>query len=724
MKITMKALLLAIFTFSFCNICCQNNKITLSDIWKERTFLPESIDEIRSTKDGEKYTILKENKILQYSYKKGELEKVIVDGNNLKVKEEKDIIIEDYHFSEDETMLLLATSTESIYRHSSISEFFVCDIHNGNFFPLSKKGKQGLAEFSPDNKKIAFVRNNNIHIFDIENKEETQITKDGEFNKIIYGAPDWVYEEEFSFSKGFFWSPDATKLAYYRFDETKVNYFQFDLYNGNAYPEIYKYKYPKAGEDNSCVDIFVYDLKKDSLMKMDTGEEVDQYLPRVQWTTTSSKLSIQRLNRLQNYLELLLADTKTGKSEVIYKEENKYYIDITDNLTFLENGKQFVITSEKDGYNHIYLYDIKGNLLRQITQGEWDVQSLSAIDENNKLIYYLSYEDGPLNTMLYSISFDGKKKTKLFAQSGNYNADFSSNHKYFILSYSNSSTPPQYGIYKANGKKIKMLEENTELIDKLKDYEFSPKEFFSFTASDDIHLNGWMIKPNNIEDGKRYPVLMYVYGGPGSQTVVNNWSYSDLWFQMLTQKGFIVVSVDNRGTGGRGEEFEKCTYLQLGNLETIDLIETAKYLSALPYVDKEKISIFGWSYGGYLSALCITKGADYFYSAISVAPVTNWRYYDNIYTERFMRKPQDNAERYDKNAPMHYADKLKGKFLLIHGGADDNVHVQNTMELADALVKANKPFNMFIYPNKNHGIHGGFSRYHLYNMMTNFLTEE
>ncbi len=693
------------------------------DVWGARTFFPNRIDEIRSMNDGESYTILKNNQIIKYNYKNGKETAVIVNGKEFFVNGEKfPVDIEDYQFSDDESLVLITSGIDMIYRHSFVADFYIYNIKNNELKPVSENGKQMLAEISPDGKQVAFVRDNNLFITDLGTWKETQITSDGEFNKIINGAPDWVYEEEFSFSKGYQWSPDGKKLLYYKFDESDVKEYTLMNYFGDEYPELYTFKYPKAGEDNSLVEIWVYHLQTDKHIKIDVGAETDQYIPRIGWTTDADLMWFQRLNRLQNYLEILYADPSTGKSTVIYSETNKYYIDITDNLTFLKNGKEFIFTSEKDGYNHIYLFDINGKELKQITSGNFDVLSLEHIDEAGRIVYYSSSEDGPANSMLYSVDFDGGVKKRMFDKPGTYSAQFSENSKYFILSFSDANTPHQYAIYDTRPKMLVELENNKDLIASTSEYGFVKKDFFTFTTSDNIELNGWMMKPEKMEEGKKYPVLMYVYGGPGSQTVQNSWGWYDyIWFQMLVQNGFIVVSVDNRGTGARGEEFKKCTYLQLGKFETDDQIEAAKHIGTLPYVDKKNIGIFGWSYGGYLSALCMTKGADVFKAGISVAPVTNWRYYDNIYTERFMRTPQENPDGYDKNSPTFYAKKLKGPFLIVHGDADDNVHVQNTHELTNALIDANKQFDMVVYPNKNHGIYGGWTRFHLYTKMTEFL---
>ncbi|MFH0865891.1 MAG: S9 family peptidase [Bacteroidota bacterium] len=699
--------------------------ITVEDIWQNYLFYPESLGDVVPMKDGEHYCMLENDTMInEYEYKTGEKTRTIVLTSQLVPEGEKESIsIDEYEFSPDETKILIATNTERIYRHSSISDYYVWDINTEKLAKLSDGGKQRLASFSPSGTEVAFIRDNNLFIKDIVSGKENQVTTDGLLNNIIYGTTDWVYEEEFSFTKAWFWSPVGDKLAFYRFDESKVKEYDIVLYD-SLYPTLYKYKYPKAGEDNSAIGIFVYDLNSGKTTAMDIGKETDIYIPRIKWTKDNNTLAIERMNRLQNKLEILFADATTGTSDVIYTEENKYYIEITDDLTFLEDGKQFIITSDKDGYNHIYLYKIDGTLVKQLTQGKWDVTELKGIDETNKLAYFISAEDSPVNHDLYSVKLDGTDKTKISKKEGTNDAEFSETYKYFISTWNDANTPSCISVNKANGKEIKVLVDNSDLIKLTKEYGFTKQEFFTFKTSEGVELHGWMIKPPDFDARKTYPVFMNVYGGPGAQTVQNNWGYFEFaWHEMLAQKGYIVVSVDNRGTGARGADFKKCTYGQLGKLETIDQIEAAKYLGTLGYVDKTRIGIWGWSYGGYMTALCLTKGADYFKTGIAVAPVTNWRYYDNIYTERYMGLPKDNASGYDDNSPVNHVKKLQGNFLLIHGTADDNVHFQNSMMLSNALVNANVQFDEFFYPNKNHGIYGGVTRYHLFKKMTEFLLE-
>lgn len=720
MKLFSRLLIAFVFVTVLAPAASAQKPVALTDIWVNYVFYPKSIYDIQNFPVDQSYTVLEKNKINLYNYKNGKMEKTIIGLDHPKLKDISSI--DEYSFNSDATLLLIGTNIESIYRHSVKGDYYVYNFKSESLTKIPGDGNVRLPDFSPDGKKVAFVRDNNMYVFDMTSGKETAISTDGEWNKIIYGTMDWVYEEEFGITKGFEWSPDGKYIAYYRMDESKVKEFTL-TYHGELYPEEYRYKYPKAGEDNSLVDIYVYDVAAGKSVKMDAGAETDQYIPRIYWTYQPGKLVMFRMNRLQNHLDLLLADASTGASSVLLAEDNKYYVDIFDNTKFLKDGSGFIFTSEKSGYNHIYYYGMDGKLKKQLTSGNWDIAEVSGIDEKNKMVYYISFEDGPMNKMLYSVSFDGVKK-KITSTLGSHSVTFSSDFAYYIDNWSDANTAPKYSICNNKGKEQLVLEDNADLNKKMEEYGFSKEEFFSFKTSENVELNGWMIKPANMKKGKKYPVFMYMYGGPGVNTVENSFGYFDFaWFQMLAQKGYIVVSVDNRGTGGRGEEFKKCTYMQLGKHEVADQIEAAKYLGTLDYVDKSRIGVFGWSFGGYLSTLCMTKGNEYFKTGIAVAPVTNWRYYDNIYTERFMRTPQENAEGYDSNSPINFVKKLKGKYLLVHGTTDDNVHVQNSMDLVSALVNANREFDMFLYPNKNHGIYGGYTRYHLYNKMTNFILE-
>ena len=711
---------LAIFFLAQC-VFAQEKMIQLEDIWASRTFSPEWVWGINSMNDGVHYSSLNygENNvyITQYSYETGDSISTILDSKDL-----DGISFSDYSFSEDEKKVLLPTETESIYRYSTRSNYYVYDRETKIAEELSE-GKQRLAQFSPDASKVAFVKENNIFIKDIINNTELQVTFDGEINKIINGATDWVYEEEFAFDNGMQWNASGNKIAYYRFDEEKVPEFSMDLFT-DLYPSQSQFKYPKAGETNSTIELFIYDLDSNKTTKANINTEEEFYIPRIKWTLDENVLSVQRMNRHQNQLDFILVDAKDGSSQTIFTENDAAYIDVTDNLTFLNDGKYFIWTSEKSGYNHIYLYNLKGKQVRQITKGNYDVTDFYGIDESNNTVYFASSERSPMHRDVYAIQLNGKNKKTLTNKIGTNSATFSTNYKYFINQYSNANSPYYFSLFDAKGNEVRMLKDNSNLNNSLAEYALSQKEFFNFKTTEGIDLNGWMMKPHNFDETKQYPVFMYLYGGPGSQQVTDSWGGSNfLWYQMLTQQGYIIACVDNRGTGARGSEFKKCTYQQLGKLETEDQIEANRYLANLSYVDSSRIGIFGWSYGGYMSSLCLLKGADEFKMAIAVAPVTNWRYYDSIYTERYMRTPQENASGYDDNSPINHVEKLKGKYLLVHGSADDNVHYQNTMEMTNALVNANKQFDLFIYPNKNHGIYGGYTRLHLFTKMTNFIKE-
>lgn len=719
-----KIILMSIMLFIAGNIVlAQTKQIELEDIWLKYEFYPKTISGFNSMNNDEFYTLIDQGNLDQYSYRTGKLVKTLIDVGDLIIEgSSKPIRFSSYSFSADESKILLVTQKKKIYRHSFTAEYFIYDFSSKKLVKLSENGPQRLASFSPDGRIIAFMRDNNMFIKNLESGTEKQFTSDGEINKIINGAPDWVYEEEFSFNKAYEWAPDGQSIAYIRFDESKVKEFEFTIY-GDLYPEQYKYKYPKAGEDNSIVSVHVYDLASEKTKDMDIGTNTDIYIPRIKWTKNPKVLSIQRLNRLQNKWEILLADINSGTSKTLYSEDNKYYIDITDNLIFMNKEKGFIFTSEKDGYNQIYYYDMQGVLVRQLTKGKHDVTELFGLDEKKGLLYFQSAFTSPMNRDLMVVDISSAKVEKISEKSGTNSTQFSSNFKYYVNTFSDANTPPYITAHKANGSQLYVLENNKNMVDKLKNYGYSPKTFFKIKTDDDIELNAWMIKPLDFDSTKRYPVLMYLYGGPGSQTVTNSWGWFNLmWFEMLAQKGFIVVSVDSRGTGARGEEFKKATYLQLGKLETIDQINANKYLGALPYIDSRRIGIFGWSYGGYMSTLCMTKGAAYFKTGIAVAPVTNWRYYDNIYTERFMRTPQENSDGYDGNSPISHTAKMKGNFLLIHGTADDNVHIQNSMDLITSLLKNNKQFDMQFYPNSDHSIYNGrYDHFHVYRKMTDFL---
>lgn len=722
MKLLKKALFVVLlFTFQFKGFT-QLSSLKLEDIWGSPKLFAKKEGGFRSMNNGQFYSNIEStetgNCIVRYEFSSGKAIDTIVKSSTLILKDDT-ISIDDYTFSADEKKVLIATNSEAIYRHSSRSDYYILNLATKKVDKLSFNGKMMYCSISPDGNHVAYVRDNNIYTISLVDLKETPVTTDGKRNEIINGATDWVYEEEFSMDVAFEWSPDGSKIAYYKFDESQVKEFNLTYYGG-LYPKEEKFKYPKAGESNSKVDIYVYDLKVNRSIKIDTGNE-REYIPRMQWTKDANKLSIQRSNRHQNILELLICDASTGKNSVILKEENNSFIEITDDLTFLKNGKQFIWTSTQDGYNHIYLYNLDGTKVKQITTGKFDVTKYYGYDEKSGMFYYQSAETSPTERSIYSINIAGKKQN-LTSENGFHDAEFSSGFEYFIDTYSAYGKPFVCSVINSKGKKLRVLEDNKKLLDEMKKFQLSKTETFSFKNSDGIELLGWMIKPLNFDSTKKYPVLFHVYGGPGKQTVMNQWEGPNyFWHQLMAQKGYIVVSVDNRGTPGRGLDFANCIYKDMGNLEVKDQVAAANYFKKFNYVDASRIGVWGWSFGGYMTSLLLTKVTNTFKAGIAVAPVINWRYYDNIYTERYLQTPQENPDGYDQNSPITFAKQLNGSLLLVHGSSDDNVHMQNSMDFINALVKSNKQFDMFIYPNRNHGISGGGARLHLYTKMTDFL---
>ena len=732
-----KSLLIIMFLLNgiFAINAQEKKNLELADIYERPTFSTKRVVGMNPMKDGNTYATLEKGKLNIYNYKTGkkvntlfDMRELILPGDSVATP-----LYSTYTLSDDESKVLFMNNYNPIYRHSYTADFYVYDINNKVLSPLSENGSQRLATFSPDATKVAFMRDNNLFIKDLKTNEELQFTHDGKWNHIINGAPDWVYEEEFGFAQGFYWSPDSKKIAFYRFDESDVKEYNMQMFNG-LYPDDYKFKYPKAGEDNSIVEIFVYDLETGNTIKMNTGEETDIYFPRIKWTEDANVLAIQRLNRHQNHLEILAADATTGQTTVFYDETNPYYIDVTDNWTFLEDGKRFLMTSEKDGYNHIYLYLMDGTPVKQLTSGDWEVTQVYGFD--GKEVYFQAAKNSSVERQIYAVNLKGEMRT-LINKVGVNNARFSSNFKYLININSTVDQPYQYVLFDNKGKQVRVLEDNHEFAERMKEYNLAKKELVTITDpafvlpdGTQLEMETWRILPPDFDPNKKYPVLIYVYGGPGHQTVMNSWNHSDYdWMQILAQNGIICVSINNRGGGARGQEFKKMTYQQLGKYETEDMITLAKYMASQPYVNPEKIAIYGWSYGGFMATSGITKGADYISTAVAVAPVTNWRYYDNIYTERFMRTPQENPSGYDDNSPINFVENLKGNYLLCHGSGDDNVHYQNAMELIKALVSEGKQFDLMVYPNKNHSIYGQYEqdgldvRMHLFEKINNFLFE-
>jgi dipeptidyl-peptidase-4 len=700
-------------------------KITVENIYGG-AFRAKGMDELQSLKNTNQYTVLnvdQASRSMQIDlYDFATLKKVsnLIDTKNHK---ELSVGIKSYTFDAAEKKILIACNSKQIFRHSFTADYFLYDIASKSLTKLVDFQIQEPT-FSPDGTKIAYAQENNLYVYDVASKKSTAVTTDGKKNAVINGITDWVYEEEFAFVRAFDWSKDSKKLAFIRFDESQVPEFSMSMFHKDLYPTIETFKYPKAGEKNSVVSLHIYDVAGNVSKKVDLGNYNDFYIARMQWTNDNNTLSAQVLNRHQDNLDLLFVDGTTAAAKVVLNEKDKAYVDVTDNLTFLKDNS-FIWTSEKHGFNHIYLYDKTGKLKNQVTKGNWEVVSYYGLDEKTKTIFYQSTENGSINRDIYRIGLDGKNKTRLTTKVGTSAATFSPNFQYFITTFSSNLVPTTYTLNEAKtGKEIQVIENNQELADKLKAYNLPAKEFFVLKTAKGNELNAWILKPKDFDPSKKYPVFMYQYSGPGSQQVNNDWNNSDdYWFASLTQQGYIVACVDGRGTGFKGADFKKVTQKELGKYEVQDQIDAAKVIGAYPYVDASRIGIFGWSYGGFMASNCIFQGNDVFKMAIAVAPVTNWRFYDSVYTERYMQTPQENASGYDQNSPINHVDKLKGKFLLIHGSGDDNVHVQNSMQMMEALIQANKQFDSQIYPDKNHGIFGGKTRIQLYNKMTNFIKE-
>ena len=699
-------------------------KLELQDIFASPKFGQRGVSGLRSMTDGEHYTAVSKGHIIRFAYATGKAVDTVFRAGQLIDPVSGDTLpFDDYHFCSREQRMLLSTKTEPIYRHSSREFNYVFDRSTGQINRLSRGGKQAFAQFSPDGNKASFMRDNNLFIIDLSTFTETQITTDGRINEVINGGTDWVYEEEFGFTRAFFWSPDSRRLLYYRFDEREVPEFVMPLFNG-LYPEPYRFKYPKAGEKNAVVELQLYDLGSGTHQKLDVGPEADQYIARAGWTTDPNRLWFQRVNRHQNRVELVMADAHSAATQVVLTDSSKAWVDILDDLTFLKNGQEFIWSSEKSGFQQLYLHQIDGREIRVLSQPNRDVTDFYGVDEAANRIYYALADPSPMERRLFVQSLDGSPARPLAGpERGKTRAFFSSTFRYYIRQHTDLNNPAVWSLHHSDGREIRVLEDNKAFVSQCNQYPIAPRSFFSFTGPSGDSLNGFMIRPPDFSARKKYPVLMFVYGGPGSQTVDASLGQYYMWFQYLAQEGYIVVSVDGRGTGYRGAEFKKCTYLQLGKFELEDQKATASYLQGLPFVDAGRIGIFGWSYGGYMSSLAAVQGDGLFKAAVAVAPVINWRYYDSIYTERFMRTPQENARGYDDNSPSTYADRLKSAYLLIHGTADDNVHFQNAMVMTQKLTEANKPFDFMAYTDKNHGIGGGNTRLHLFTTITRFLRE-
>lgn len=715
----------------------SQSELTNELIWSSNTFSSERFDQGPSMNDGLHYTLQKSNKIVgdyivKYAYATGDSVGVIASSLSIFGDNKKGF--DGYSFSADESKLMIETNNQPLYRYSYFSTYYIHDLKSGKTQMLlnNEKEQARSATFSPAGNLVAYVFENNLYVWDIDSQTRKAITQDGKWNQIINGAADWVYEEEFAMTQAFFWSPTGNQLAFLKFDESEVPEYGMDLY-GTLYPERVTFKYPKAGEKNSIVSIHVYDLSTKNTVDVFSGKDTDAYIPRFKWNPADNRLFVYQMNRLQNELNIFAYNIQSSLSkgnsiplaDAVYQETSATYIDINDNLIFLNNNKGFVLTSEKDGFQHIYHYSNNGQFQEQLTKGDWEVVEVYGVDEKNNI--YFSKSENTIGKGIYRLEVKSKKIQPWMGKSydnGTYDVSFSKGMKYGILSHSNANTPVEISMLDEKAINVRILVDNKRLKAKLAEFCHTQKTFFKFKVPAGHELNAWMMKPQNFDEKKKYPVFVTVYGGPGRNMVADMYeSRNYLWHQMLTQKGYIVVSVDPRGTQFRGRDFKHATYLNLGKLETEDFISTAEYLKSLPYVDGSHINIQGWSFGGYATSLCMTKGANVFNAGIAVAPVTNWKYYDSIYTERFLRTPAENPKGYEDNSPVNFAKEMKGPFLLIHGSADDNVHYQNAMDFAEALIQQNKKFEFFSYPNKNHGIAGGKTRLHLFQKMTDFLME-
>ena len=728
------------FIFLFFCLCClagfaQGGKaLDLKEI-NSGKFSPENIYGVVPMPDGEHYTQrnAEGTQIVKYSFRTGEPVEVVFDV--AKARECPFKKFDSYQFSPDGSKILIATETTPIYRHSYTAVHYLYPVKrndkgvttNNIVEKLSDGGPQQAPVFSPDGNLVAFVRDNNIFLVKLlYGNSESQVTEDGKLNSVLNGIPDWVYEEEFGFNRALEFNADNTMLAYVRFDESEVPSYTFPLFAGEAprnnalqdYPGEYTYKYPKAGYPNSKVSVHTFDIKSKVTRQVKLPIDADGYIPRIRFTQDPNKLAIMTLNRHQNRFDMYFADPRSTVCKLALRDESPYYINenVFDNIRFYPDNFSFV--SDKSGYPHLYWYSMNGNLIKQVTSGNYEVKNFIGWNPDTNEFYYTSNEESPMRQAVYKIDRKGKK-VKLSNQQGTNSPIFSSSMKYFMNKFTSLDTPMLITLNDNTGKVLKTLVTNDKLKEKLAGYAIPQKEFFTFKTTEGVDLNGWMMKPVNFDPSKRYPVLMFQYSGPGSQQVLDKWGIS--WETYMASLGYVVACVDGRGTGGRGSEFQKCTYLNLGVKEAKDQVEAAKYLGGLPYVDKGRIGIWGWSFGGYMTIMSMSEGTPVFKAGVAVAAPTDWKYYDTVYTERFMRTPKENAEGYKAASAFSRADNLHGNLLLVHGMADDNVHFQNCTEYAEHLVQLGKQFDMQVYTNRNHNISGGNTRNHLYTRLTNFF---
>ena len=704
----MKKIFLSLSIMAFLGAFGQ--EITLDKIYSGQ-YRGRGISGISSLSDGEHYAVIEGNAIVKYSYVNTHKIGNIVDGKYY-----------NYEFSNDESKILLLIESLPIYRHSFLGKYQVKDLKSGREVLINGGKLIQEPRFSPDASKVAFVEGNNLFYQDLETGKITQITTDGEKNHILNGVSDWVYEEEFGHSRQYEWTKNSDAIVFVKSDETAVREVNLPIYQGNLYPEEMKFKYPKAGEENSKVSAFMYQLSNKKLSKIDLSAFKGYYIINVVPTQKYDEVVLITSERNQNAMDILKVNTKTGKTTKLFTEIDEKWIDTDKNIIEFLEDNSFIWASERDGYRHLYWYNENGKLKKQITKGNWEVVEYYGFNPKTKEVFIQTTQNGSINKVISKVNINTGKSLIISEKEGNNIANFSKNYRYFIETSSAVDKPYTYTLKDKDGILIKDLQNNKEQYKRLERDNFVAKEFFTIPNAVGDSMNAWIIKPKNFDKMKKYPVLMYQYSGPGSQSVENSWDNGNaLWFNMLAQKGYLVVCVDGRGTGFRGAKYKKATYKNLGKYEIEDQITAAKWLGNQPYVDANRIGIFGWSFGGYMTSLALTKGADTFKLGIAVAPVTNWRYYDSIYTERFMGTPQENPSGYDDNSPTNFAHLLKGKLYIIHGTADDNVHFQNAMEFSEALIQHKKQFDFMAYPDKNHGIYGGNTRQHLYELMTNYI---
>lgn len=710
------------------------NKIELADITRGE-FRGESMAVVKALADGESYAQMSADgkRIVQYSFKTGKELGVLFDVATAKGAQLESI--DGYMVSPDGQRLLIQTNTKPIYRHSFTATYYIYTVRNNRLAPLSDNGPQQTPLFSPDGLQIAFVRDNNIFLVKLlYDNAEVPVTKDGKQNEIINGIPDWVNEEEFGHNDAMVFTADSKQLVWVRYDESQVREYSMSLFKGLkpekleyvAYPGFYTYKYPVAGEENSKVSVWSFDISSRQKRQLQLPIDADGYIPRLKMTSDATQVAVYTLNRHQNCLRIFMCNPLSTVCKQIIEEKSDKYVkeDVLDGIQITD--KHILLPSDRTGWMHLYLYNLNGQQLRQIDNGDYDVSAVYGYDEATGNTYFASHEHGATDQRVWVARQNGQHVC-LSGKAGWSSACFSMGYKYFIHTWSDMNTPTVYTLCDNSGKVLTTLIDNHELVAKLSDYELGQRELFSFTTSEGVTLNGWMVKPANFNAAAKYPVVMYQYGGPGSQQVKNTWNIGmtgqgAIMEQYLCQQGYICVCVDNRGTGGRGSDFEKCVYQKLGQLEAKDQVETAVWLGQQPYVDKEHIAIWGWSFGGFNTLMAMSEGRDVFCAGIAIAPPTSWRYYDTIYTERYMRTPKENPVGYD-DCPIARAGKLHGELLLCHGMADDNVHFRNTAEYTEALVQADKDLCQLVYTNRNHSIYGGNTRQHLFRQCVNFFRQ-